>query len=236
MEMQRRQFIQGAAALGAGALVASLTGCATGPSTSMSDTGTDTATSGGAEIPQGFAAEDFEESAVILEPITDFVKEHTYDIVVVGAGTAGLPAVLTALEEGATVACLQKESTAISQGCAGAGACLQESTELGIKRFMSTYAELCEYRVNYELLKTYVEHSGETIMWISRQAQEAGYPNAKNSSEVFEYGEGAQVLYIKNDSAVKPESNLQLIQALAAMDEDRGADFYYSTPGVQVLI
>ena len=66
MEMQRRQFIQGAAALGAGALVASLTGCATGPSTSMSDTGTDTATSGGAEIPQGFAAEDFEESAVIL--------------------------------------------------------------------------------------------------------------------------------------------------------------------------
>lgn len=46
MEMQRRQFIQGAAALGAGALVASLTGCATGPSTSMSDTGTDTATSG----------------------------------------------------------------------------------------------------------------------------------------------------------------------------------------------
>ena len=103
MEMQRRQFIQGAAALGAGALVASLTGCATGPSTSMSDTGTDTATSGGAEIPQGFAAEDFEESAVILEPITDFVKEHTYDIVVVGAGTAGLPAVLTALEEGAPV-------------------------------------------------------------------------------------------------------------------------------------
>lgn len=235
MEMQRRQFIQGAAALGAGALVASLTGCATGPSTSMSDTGTDTATSGGAEIPQGFAAEDFEESAVILEPITDFVKEHTYDIVVVGAGTAGLPAVLTALEEGATVACLQKESTAISQGCAGAGACLQESTELGIKRFMSTYAELCEYRVNYELLKTYVEHSGETIMWISRQAQEAGYPNAKNSSEVFEYGEGAQVLYIKNDSAVKPESNLQLIQALAAMAEDRGADFYYSTPGVQLI-
>ena len=38
-------------------------------------------------------------------------------------------------------------------------------------------------------------------------------------------GEKTEDLYIKNDSAVKPESNLQLIQALAAMAEDRGADF-----------
>ena len=30
-------------------------------------------------------------------------EEKTYDIVVVGAGTAGVPAVLTAIEEGATV-------------------------------------------------------------------------------------------------------------------------------------
>ena len=35
------------------------------------------------------------------EPITEFAAEETYDIVVVGAGCAGVPAVLTAVEEGA---------------------------------------------------------------------------------------------------------------------------------------
>ncbi|MBQ3301659.1 MAG: FAD-binding protein, partial [Eggerthellaceae bacterium] len=55
------------------------------------------------EYPNYSMASDFAESVAELEPITEFAGEKTYDIVVVGAGTAGVPAVLTALEEGATV-------------------------------------------------------------------------------------------------------------------------------------
>ena len=50
------------------------------------------------------------------------VKETlTYDVVVVGAGASGVPAALSAFENGAKVAVLQKENIVISQGNSGAG-------------------------------------------------------------------------------------------------------------------
>ena len=50
------------------------------------------------------------------EPISDVAETKDFDVVVVGAGAAGVTATLAAVEAGAKVACLQKESTAISQG------------------------------------------------------------------------------------------------------------------------
>lgn len=46
------------------------------------------------------------------EPITDIAETKDYDVVVVGAGASGVPAAITAREAGATVALIQKESTA----------------------------------------------------------------------------------------------------------------------------
>lgn len=95
----------------AGAAGAGLAGCA--PSGGENPK---TAETGGIEYPAGLQASDFEDSPVEIEPITEFSEEKTYDVVVVGAGTGGVPAALSALEEGATVAVLQKESKPISQG------------------------------------------------------------------------------------------------------------------------
>ena len=66
--------------------------------------------------PEGLQASDFAESPVELAPVTDFAAEYTYDVVVIGAGTGGVPAALSAVEEGATACCLQKESAPLSQG------------------------------------------------------------------------------------------------------------------------
>ena len=43
------------------------------------------------------------------EPITDIAETYDYDVVVVGAGAAGVPAALSAREAGASVALLQKQ-------------------------------------------------------------------------------------------------------------------------------
>ena len=65
--------------------------------------------------------EDVANSAVVLGEIKDFAKEITVDIVVAGAGAAGVEAAVYAVENGATVAVLQKEAFADSQGnCASA--------------------------------------------------------------------------------------------------------------------
>ena len=50
------------------------------------------------------------------EPITEFIETREYDVVVVGAGAAGVACALSAFENGASVAVLQKESVAMSQG------------------------------------------------------------------------------------------------------------------------
>lgn len=61
------------------------------------------------------------------EPIADIAETKDYDVVVVGAGASGVPAAITAREAGATVALIQKESTAISQGNTATGILLDTS-------------------------------------------------------------------------------------------------------------
>ena len=65
----------------------------------------------------------FAGAAAEFAPIDEAQIKETreYDVVVVGAGTAGVPAAMSALEAGATVACLQKEVCPISQGSGANG-------------------------------------------------------------------------------------------------------------------
>ena len=98
MNLNRRDFLKGGALIGGTAALGTMFGCAASPKGSTSG-----AVSTDAGLPAGTTAEDFAQSSVSLDPITAFSEEKTYDIVVVGAGTAGVPAVYSALEEGATV-------------------------------------------------------------------------------------------------------------------------------------
>lgn len=86
----------------AGALGASmLAACATAEPTEMADTSR-------SEGPGSFL--------IPPEPIVDFAETKEYDVVVVGAGEAGLSAVHTALEAGAKVACVQNMESAKTTG------------------------------------------------------------------------------------------------------------------------
>ena len=55
------------------------------------------------------------------DPITDIADTKEYDIVVIGAGSPGVPCALKAAELGAKVAILQKEKEAAACGNFGAG-------------------------------------------------------------------------------------------------------------------
>ncbi|NTW28861.1 MAG: FAD-dependent oxidoreductase [Coriobacteriia bacterium] len=187
--------------------------------------------------PKGFTAEDYANSPVILKPITTFAEEKTYDIVVVGAGTSGMPAVLTALEEGAKVACLQRESVAGAQGNAGAGLILEESTELGILRWIQGYREACSYRCNLGLAEFWARHSGETLAWMDLQSAAAGYPPVKGSTVLAkkETADGSYVTTAMHTWGTKPESVWHLVLAMAEYAKKLGAEMFYSTPAVQLV-
>lgn len=187
---------------------------------------------------RGIASEDFEGSAAEIEPITDFSDEKTYDIVVVGAGTSGLPAVLTALEEGASVACLQKESVPVSQGNGSSGLILDPAVSnlKGLLTWAQEYRTALSYRVNEEMLDTYMRTSGETMLWMNKMSNEAGYPPAATTSQMSKhFSDDSFVTIVSNNFGIKPESNNDLVAALAVYAEQLGAEFFYSTPGVQLV-
>ena len=226
-ELTRRTFLKTAAATGTASVAAA--GLA-GASAAVADEA-----AAAVEYPAGLIEADFADSPVELAPITDFADEKTYDVVVVGAGTGGVPAALSALEEGATVACLQKESAPISQGGSSTGIIVDKSDPQGVMNHMQGFMEDCHWRADRGLARFYYDHSGETIRWMEVRTKEAGFPPYSVGETVMEFDDGTKCVKRTNRFGPKPYNNDTMVKALADLAEQRGVDFYYSTPGVQLI-
>ena len=93
-----------------------------------------------------------------------------FDIVVVGAGAAGVPAAGWAAELGAKVALLQKEGTVVSQGNCGSAIIRSRSTEAGIEKWIHHTNSLCDWRADTKQLRAYAKYSEEAMMWLFNRA------------------------------------------------------------------
>ncbi|MFR7403352.1 MAG: FAD-binding protein [Coriobacteriaceae bacterium] len=116
-EFTRRNLfkIGGLAAAGLGG-AALLGACSPTGSAAAGSASSDTPTAAtGTTTVAGHVREGLPSFLAAPEPITDIAETKDYDVVVVGAGASGVPAAITAREAGATVALIQKESTAISR-------------------------------------------------------------------------------------------------------------------------
>ena len=71
------------------------------------------------------------------DPITDIKDVKQYDIVVVGAGSPGVPCALKAAELGAKVAIVQKLKSAMAGGNFGAGVLLDKSDPYDVARLVT---------------------------------------------------------------------------------------------------
>ena len=222
-ELTRRNFLKTAAISGGAAAIAG------SASVALADE------AAGVVYPDGLIAADFADSPVELAPIVEFAEEKTYDVVVVGAGTGGVPAALSALEEGATVACLQKESAAISQGGSSTGIILDKSDPQGVMNHLQGYLEDCHWRADRGLADFYYKHSGETIRWMEVRCMEAGFPPYSVGETVTTYEDGTVSVKRTNRFGPKPYNNDTMIKALAELAAARGVEFFYSTPGVQLI-
>ena len=230
--IDRRAFLTGSAIVATGAALAGLTGCGTSSQTDDSAPAESTTT---IQLPIDLTLADVEGSLVELDPITEFAAEESYDVVVVGAGVAGVPAVLTAVEEGATVCCLQREGKPAANGFGTSAVYKAGSTPGGIKRWMEDFAKGDGWRINRDLFQHHVDHSEETVSWLVAECTELGMEGLgfKTSGAVcYEDGPIAAIFEI---SAPLPGGNQQVMEVLAKKAEGLGAVFHYETPGVQLI-
>ena len=114
----------------------------------------------------GIYPEDIEASCVELGPITTFARELTVDVAVCGAGAAGVPAAVRAAALGASVAVLQKESAAVSQGNCASAVVKGDSTEAGLKKWLTFATAVNSWRPNRKLLEAYLDRSEEAIAFL----------------------------------------------------------------------
>ena len=131
------------------------------------------------------------ESTVVTDEITSFAEEHEYDVVVVGAGTTGVPAAISAYQGGASVAVLQKQGMIIAQGHLCAKVVKEKSTEIGMRQYIHYNHKLYDYRNNPKLWERYVDRSEEAVNWFLSELDQIGfdaYQESDSKDHVYEDG------------------------------------------------
>ncbi len=134
-------------------------------------------------VPMGLTLKEIENSAcemgeLKIDEVLDF------EIVVVGAGAAGVPAAGIAAENGAKTALLQKEISVVSQGNCGSAIIKSKSTKGGIAKWVHHTNSLCDWRADEKQLRAYAEYSEEALMWVL---------NRTGLTKETEYGDGSKV-------------------------------------------
>lgn len=172
------------------------------------------------------------------EEITEFIDTKEYDVVIVGAGTPGLPYALSAKEEGLSVAVLQKGPTASACGNICAAIDYESSNQSDVDNLVSRLVVSSGHRVKREVIDLWARESGKAFDWLKPLAEEAG-------CQIKTLGNGPhQALKDEHDYDInfktlffgpKPYSVGAGMVQLAKLAEKKGVDFYYKTPGVQLI-
>jgi len=104
------------------------------------------------------------------------IKNIETEIVIIGAGGAGLAAAVTSAEKGAKVILIEKRSTpggnsAMAEGLFGAESPVQK--RMGVKAsrdsLFNTAMEYSHWKINPSIVRAFVDKSGETIKWLEEK-------------------------------------------------------------------
>ncbi len=236
--MSRRDLLKfgGVAAVGAVG-VSALASCT--PKSSSETSGGDSGTSGASTTAGGHLTKGLPDFLATPDTITDIKETKEYDIVVIGAGSPGLPCALAAKEEGASVAVIQKESTASAYGNSGSGIDLAQSDPADIENLVSQLMADSQHRPTRALIDMWAQNSGEAVKWVIEKSKAGG-------AQVIDQGMVQHMpLVNKNNYAItfvtsffgpKPYTVGDGMQALAKQAESEGVEIFYSTPAQQLVM
>ena len=207
MKLSRRSFIAGAATAGAATLVG-MVGCSTPDRTSSGATS---------------------DVRVIAETVHEPISTESFDVVVVGSGTAGTAATLAAVEAGLSVVCLEKNSglcgtSAFAEGFCGVNSKFQaeQNIKIDANAVVADTMDYHHYGCLGPVVRAMIDASGATIDWLTDKGI--------TWATVTSLGESYQVWHLpagEDGGATHVGDVLTVLQQAA---EIAGAEFRTSTP------
>lgn len=174
------------------------------------------------------------------KPIRDreIAETLTFDVVVVGAGASGVPAALSAAENGAKVAVVQKAPFALSQGNTGSGVDLAASDKAGVEALVARLISDSNHRCDPKLVRQWAYHSGEAVRWVIDRAKRGGATVVDQGSPVQRAilkVNGYSMGYVTSFFGPKPYTTGDGMRALAKTAEQAGVKFFFQMPAVQLV-
>lgn len=233
--MSRRSFltVAGTGALAAGA-AGMLAGCAPAQSTGGSAD----------EAPLAETGEWYGE-AQPLESF-DIAETRDVDILICGAGHAGLTAALAAAEQGATTLVIDKQPTFNTMrefwGCIGAKCQKDVGAEIDPNEVANELMRYACYRADQRVINLWARESGECVDWIMGHLEPEGFSIVCET----DIGTGHHGIYpiwpvqcnvqVPGDVEPGPESFHVVPETVERLASGMGAEFLYETTLVQCVV
>lgn len=247
MTISRRNFLKGTLASGVGVAASSLMA----PLSVLAEGESNQAASEAASA-SGAAAgrKSWRDAPAAISP-DQLAEIYVSDIVIVGAGNAGMAAGMRAVERGASVTIVEKLSAvgASRSSIAAIDSSMQRAAGIQLNKH-EVVEELCKYashRVDQRLIRLWADESGATIDWLAGLMAQQGYemivetdcgnedhgfyktfPVCHNLQSV--YGGEEPVPYMA-DPSVHPEIAMHLVEPFTAA----GGRILFNTPMQQLV-
>lgn len=200
------------------------------------------------ESPSGNAEYSFQEKPDDIDE-SEIVEDIDCDIVVVGAGVAGMPAIMYAASQGADVQVLEKGPT---QGVhrlsvAGINSKLMVEAADGERVDPKEYTQdFFRYSGGFQskvpVVSRYAKDSGAWIDWLSDKMAEYGwsltpYPDdtVKNDTGFWTSYPGAFWFVDADGNSVSTGASPNWMELFREIGEDNGAVFHFDEPGVRLI-
>lgn len=174
-------------------------------------------------------------------PAGEIKRTVTADVVVIGAGVAGIVTALSAAEGGASVVVLEKMKKFSARGFDVAAVDSRVQKKMGITidvpKAIRELIKSCDKQVKEELYWLWTRHSGKALDWVLDQTEPAGLV-AKMSATQYRgpnYFEYPTTHHILGGPHTKDGSFIDVVEILEKNAKAKGVDFRYRTPGVRLI-
>jgi len=167
-------------------------------------------------------------------PAKDIKETITSDVVVVGAGIAGLTATVSAAEAGAKTILIEKGPSFNNRGLHNAAIASRMQKEAGIEidrdSLIATIMEFGSYRSDQRVVTLWADNCSRVMDWLLDMAEKAKISVVLDSTTKSWYFPNYPLIHV-----FLPKFQETLAEMLLSNAQALGVNFHFETPAVRLL-